>query len=156
MNFLEGIDSTLSENLEDKIVHHRERFYKIFMGRYLEMLPSLIQYKNGELLDVDFLKVEVALRAGYDVVIGETVNHDLQVLGYSKSSQTTTNPRDLFSQRTLKTSDIQFTIPKHLRLPFYNEITDYNAGEAKGNFVVLRNKTLNYPNDHDIINHYVL
>ncbi len=56
------------KHLKEKVVNHRERFSQIFMARYLEMLPSLIAYKGIENVSVDFLKVEVALRHGFDVV----------------------------------------------------------------------------------------
>lgn len=153
MDIMEGITSELSDNLKDKVVRHRQRFVEIFKARYLELLPSLIHYKNGQSVNVDWLKVEVALRSNYNVVIGETSRGNIQVIGYVRSQKTSTNPADLFNQRSLDGRQINFVIPKHLRLPYYKEITDYDSGET-GNFVVLRNKTLNYTNDYVILDHY--
>ena len=155
-NFYEeyNIHKPTKDTLKDKIVYQRLRFKQIFMARYMELLPSLIKYKNGERLNVDFHKVEMALRSGFDVVIGDTVNHDIQVIGVSKSEQTFNNPRDIFTTRVLKKSDIDFIIPKELRLNWYKEISRHDDLES-GNFIVLRNKTSNLIPDYTILEHYI-
>src|SRR5690625_5728099 len=109
------IDKELNKMLKEKVVHHRERFKNLFKARYLEMLPSLIKYKNAHEVSVDFMKVEVALRNGYDVVIGETKNRNIQVIGYATSKKTTGDPGDLFSDNLLRHGEINFTIPEHLK-----------------------------------------
>lgn len=152
--FVQGIQQELNETLAKKVVNHRDSFARIFQARYLEMLPSLIKYNGEGETSIDFMKVEVALRAGYDVVIGQDKNNKLQVLGWSTSQQTSSNPAYLFGSRKLKTKDIHFVLPQHLRLPVYKEITHDDQCQS-GNFVVLRNKTLQYVNDHEILNHYV-
>src|SRR5699024_11752881 len=49
---------------------------------------------------------------------------------------------------------INFVIPEHLQLNYYKEIS--NDDECKtGNFIVLRNKTLNYVSDYNILDHYI-
>ena len=154
MDYRKIIDKELNEKLVDRIIHHKARFKSIFKARYLEMLPSLIKYNNEESVSIDFLKVEVALRNGYDVVIGETKNRKIMILGYANSMQTSENPADLFSTRKLRHGDITFTIPKHLQLDYYREITNEDHCKT-GNFVVLRNKTVQYVNDLEIINHYI-
>src|SRR5690606_4387247 len=154
MNFLEAIDKQLNKTLKEKVVNHRDRFKQLFKARYLEMLPSLIKYKNDHTVSVDFLKVEVALRSGYDVVIGETKNRNIQVIGYATSKLTSNNPEDLWSSNHLRHGDIKFIIPEHLRLPYYKEISHQDECQS-GNFVVLRNKTLNYISDYEILDHYV-
>lgn len=138
----------------EKIVRHKERFINIFKGRYIELLPSLIKYKNGDLTEVDFLKVEVALRNGYDIVIGETSTRTLQVVGYATSKMSVSDPANLWDNGELKHGEIHFLIPEHMRLPYYKEIT-YQDDCKKGNFVVLRNKVLNYVNDYHILDHYI-
>lgn len=154
MNFLESIDKQLNKTLKEKIVIHRERFKQLFKARYLEMLPSLIKYKNAHTVSVDFMKVEVALRSGYDVVIGETKNRNIQVIGYATSKLTSNNPEDLWSSNHLRHGDIKFIIPDYLQLPYYKEISHQDECQS-GNFVVLRNKTLNYVPDYEILEHYV-
>lgn len=153
-DFIQGIDKQLNETLKEKVVRHKQRFTQLFKARYMEMLPSLINYQNENTVSIDFMKVEVALRNGYDVVVGETRNGNIQVIGYATSKKTTGNPEDLFSENLLRHGEINFTIPDYLRLPYYKEISDMDRCKS-GNFVVLRNKTLNYVSDINILNHYV-
>ena len=154
MKHFHGIDDTLPKTLKEKVVNHRERFSQIFMARYLEMLPSLIAYKGSENVSVDFLKVEVALRNGFDVVIGETTLGNIQVIGYVTSQDTKTNPMDLWTQKVLTKANINFIIDKKYQLDTYQEITDIDSC-LTGNFVVLRNKSIRYVDDLVILKHYV-
>lgn len=154
-NSFEGyIDKELSLELKERIVQHRSRFRELFKARYNEMLPSLIKYRNSKSVSIDFMKLEVALRNGYDVVIGETLRRNIQVIGFATSKLTKNNPADLFSDTSLKTGDITFVIPKHLRMTAYQEITNDDECQT-GNFVVLRNKNLNYVDDRIILDHYI-
>lgn len=148
------IDKELSLELKERIVHHRSRFRELFKARYNEMLPSLIKYRNSKSVSIDFMKLEVALRNGYDVVIGETLRRNIQVIGFATSQLTKNNPADLFSDKSLKSGDINFVIPKHLRMTEYKEITNDDECQT-GNFVVLRNKNLNYVDDRIILDHYI-
>ena len=154
MDYINSIDKELRGTLKEKIVLHRERFTKLFKARYLEMLPSLIKYKNSQTVNIDFLKVEVALRNNYDIVIGETTNGNIQVIGFSTSKKTSENPSDLFNDNLLRHGEINFIIPEYLRQSYYKEISNFDSCQS-GNFVVLRNKTLNYINDKNILEHYV-
>lgn len=157
MDYPKGIQQTLDQTLKEKVVQHRERFKELFKARYLEMLPSLIKYRNSRSVSVDFLKLEVALRNNYDVVLGETLSkgaRKIQVIGWANSSLTTGNPADLFSSKSLGQGAIQFVIPDHIKLPAYKEITHDDECQS-GNFVVIRNKTLNYVNDLNILDHYI-
>lgn len=154
IGFEQSIKKELNKTLKEKIVHHRNRFKQLFKGRYLEMLPTLIKYKNSKSVSVDFMKVEVALRSGYDVVIGETKNRNIQVIGYATSKKTSGDPADLWSTNLLRHGEINFIIPNTLQLSYYKEISHHDECQS-GNFVVLRNKTINYTSDHDILEHYV-
>jgi len=154
MDFRESIDKQLNKTLKDKVVQHKQRFKELFKARYLEMIPSLIKYKNDHTVSIDFMKVEVALRNGYDVVVGETTNRTIQVIGYATTKQTKENPADLFNSNTLRHGDIHFVIPKPLQLDYYKEITHDDECQS-GNFVVLRNKTIHYVSDYSILDHYV-
>src|SRR5699024_14867 len=68
--------------------------------------------------------------------------------------QSSENPADIFTTRPLNKSDIDFVIPAEKRLKQYMEISDKDQS-LTGNFVVLRNKTLNYINDLEILDHYI-
>lgn len=151
-----SIDKEVNLLLKEKTVRHRDNFTRLFKARYTEMLPSLIKYENSHSVSVDFTKVEVALRSGYDIIIGETLSRDrqIQVIGYATSQKTSEKPDDLFSTQPLRHGDIQFVIPEHIRMNYYKEIS-YHDSCKSGNFVVLRNKTLNYVDDRQLINHYI-
>lgn len=149
-----GVKSDIKDTLKERVVNHREKFVSIFTNRYLELLPTLINVKNSEATSIDFLKVEVALRFNYDVVIGMTTKDNLQILGFVRSPLTSENPIDLFSTNTLTKEDITFTIPTHLIPKEMKEISHYDDC-ATGNFVVLRNKSINFQDDTLIIKHYV-
>lgn len=157
MDYKGSIDKELPETLKEKVVHHRDRFKMLFKARYQEMLPSLIKYRNDRTVSVDFMKLEVALRNNYDVVLGETLGYGtrkIQVIGWADSTLTTGNPADLFSDKKLDKGAIRFVIPEQIRLPAYSEITHDDECQS-GNFVVLRNKTLNYISDYNILDHYI-
>lgn len=153
MDYESSIKQELSKTLKEKVVHHKSRFKTLFKARYLEMLPSLIKYKNDHSVSVDFMKVEIALRNGYDIVIGETTNDNIQVLGYATTKKTSGNPEDLWSSNLLRHGDITFIIPERLQKKWYREISEQDS-YASGNFIVLRNKNINYVSDIEIINHY--
>lgn len=154
MDYPNSIDQELNKTLKQKVVHHKQRFIKLFKARYQEMIPSLIKYKNDHTVSIDFLKVEFALRNGYDVVIGETTNRNIQVIGYATTKQTKENPADLFSSQTMRHGDITFVIPKYLQMKYYKEISNEDECQS-GNFVVLRNKSIQYISDYAILDHYV-
>lgn len=153
-DFQAGLKEELAKTLKEKVVIHRERFTRLFRARYQEMLPSLIQYRNAHTVSIDFMKVEIALRNGYDVVVGKTLENNIQVIGWATSKQTTGHPADLFSTRRLTTNDIHFVIDETIRFPEYLEITHKDQCKT-GNFVVLRNKNINYSHDMEILNHYI-
>ena len=154
IDYQESINQELNKTLKEKVILHKQRFISIFKARYLEMIPSLIKYKNDHTVSIDFLKVEIALRNGYDIVIGETTNRNIQVIGYATTKQSKENPADLFTVRSMRHGDITFVIPKHLRLKYYKEISNDDECQS-GNFVVLRNKTVQYVSDYAILDHYV-
>lgn len=157
MNALEinnrGTNAELHTVLKDRVVNHRNRFVRIFKNRYLEMLPSLITYKHTKATSIDFLKLEVALMYNLDVVIGEAKNGIIQILGFATSRKTSTNPIDLVTGQKLSKDDIKFIIPDYLIPDEMVEITSVDNYQT-GNFVVIRNKTLNYVSDYEIIEHF--
>lgn len=147
-----GLKVDIGQDLKQRVVNHRETFRRIFSLRYLEMLPTLFTYTNTENLSINFLKMETALNQGVDIVIGEA-NGNLQILGYVTNRDSLENPSTLFSDNRLTKDDINFIIPKK-DIPKYLEEITYLDNCQSGNFVVVRNKTLNYVSDREIINHY--
>lgn len=148
------IEPDVSLQLADMLKEHREQFASMFLSRYKELLPTLITYTNTEATSIDFLKIEVALRNGFDIVVGETKKGNIQVLGYIVSQQSSQDPKVLFNGLRLTDENILFVIPKELQKKKMQEITVDDDCKT-GDFVVLRNKTLNYYNDNEIIKYYV-
>jgi hypothetical protein len=152
-----GVEQELNQELAIRIVNHRNRFARLFRNRYLEMLPTIITYYNGTDVNVDWVKVELALRYGYHVVIGRDRLGNTQMLGFVTSFMTPSNPSTfLFPTNRLSYDDINWIVPHDLKphRKDFKEITKLDNCKT-GSFVVLRNKTVNYVNDMEIIDHYV-
>lgn len=149
-----SLEQELTESVAQRVVYHRDRFARMLYNRYLEILPSTITYYNGDQVDVDWLKLEVALRSGYDAIVGETTTGAIRFIGWATNPLTPSDPKNFMISNPLKTSSINFCIPEEYRLDYYKEITDLDGGQT-GNMVVFRNKTLNYTNDYEILQHYV-
>lgn len=148
-----GIESDLSSQLDQRLIEHKERFIRLFYGRYMELLPNLITYQNNDETSIDFLKIEVALRSNYNVVVGLTNDNLLTVLGFVKTDQSSENPANLFMDTPLTKDDIEFIVPPNQLNADMKEIS-YIDNCSSGDFVVLRNKTLQYVSDMEIIKHY--
>lgn len=153
MKEMKGIGQELSQDLKLRVVQHKKRFIKFFSARYKELLPNIIVYKSNE-NSVDFLKVEIALRNNFNAVIGETKSGVLMMMGYVTSNLSSENPADLISPTPLRKEDIHFIIPSDEIPDDMSEIS-FLDNCSTGNFVVLRNKNLNYISDYEIINHYI-
>lgn len=150
-----AIKTTGADDIKDKVVQHRNRFYHILINRYMELLPSLITYQSdNSTVNINWLNVEIALRNNYRVAIGLTTNQTIDVLGVITSEPINiNNHHSLFKPRRLNQNDIDFTIPPEHRFDHYLELSsfdDYNTG----NFVVLQNKPFQRVSDLEILNHY--
>lgn len=153
-----GLESELTQGLEQRIIKHKQNFIKLFTSRYLEILPSLITYEtlsdNRIPVNVNFTKVEHALRTGHEVVIGETTEGNIQLLGWVNSKNTESNPSLFLQQEELSADDVNYIVPPYLIKKDGKEIS-YKDNYQTGNFVVLRNKSINYIKDHEVIKYYV-
>lgn len=152
-HFKKGLSENLSGKLKETIGEHKNRFKRLFRGRYLELLPNLITYENAKATSIDFLKVEVALRSGRDVVIGRTIEDELMVLGFATNRKTSEDPANFLFDLPLKKDDVTFIVPNRILPENMTEISNLDNCRT-GDFVVLRNKTLNFVNDREVISHY--
>nr|DAK32322.1 MAG TPA: upper collar protein [Caudoviricetes sp.] len=145
------IEQSFKEKIKQRIVTHRNRFYKLIYNRYAEILPLTISYENiDERFKVDLIQLESMLRHNYNVVIGEDVTGDIVILGYVNLSNE--NNFDYhYLPKTYTKKDINFLINEAYILPEYNQLNQYNKN---GNFIVIQNKVYNYINDYEIIEHY--
>lgn len=145
------IEQSFKEKIKQRVVSHRNRFYKLIYNRYAEILPLTISYENiDKRFKVDLIQLESMLRHNYNVAIGEDVTGDIVILGYVNLSNK--NNFDYhYLPNTYTKKDINFLINEAYILPEYNQLNRYNKN---GNFIVIQNKVYNYINDYEIIEHY--
>lgn len=145
------IEQSFKEKIKQRVVIHRNRFYKLIYNRYAEILPFTISYENiDERFKVDLIQLESLLRHNYNVAIGEDVTGDIVILGFLNVNNT--NNFDYhYSPKTYTKKDINFIINEAFILPEYTQLNQYNKN---GNFIVIQNKVYNYINDYEIIEHY--
>lgn len=145
------IEQSFKEKIKQRVVTHRNRFYKLIYNRYAEILPFTISYENiDERFKVDLIQLESMLRHNYYVAIGEDVTGDIVILGYVNSNNKN-NFDYFFLTKNYTKKDINFIINEAYILPEYNQLSQFNKN---GNFVVIQNKVYNYVNDYEIIKHY--
>ena len=149
--YFNTIETSFKEKIKQRVVIHRNRFYKLIYNRYAEILPFTISYENiDERFKVDLIQLESMLRHNYNVAIGEDVTGDIVILGYVNLSNK--NNFDYhYLPKTYTKKDINFLINEAYILPEYNQLNQYNKN---GNFIVIQNKVYNYINDYEIIEHY--
>lgn len=145
------IEQSFKEKIKQRVVTHRNRFYKLIYNRYAEILPFTISYENiDERFKVDLIQLESMLRHNYNVAIGEDVTGDIVILGYVNSNNKN-NFYYNYLPKTYTKKDINFIINEAYILPIYNQLNQFNKN---GNFIVIQNKVYNYINDYEIIEHY--
>lgn len=153
-----GLKVELQEDIKHKVLNIRNNFYSIFIARYQELLPMLIQYNHDESINpysIDFLKLEMGLRNNFDMVVGQNKQGFLCLLGWVQNQASISNPSNIFNtMKPFRKSDINFLIPEENIPNEMKEITMLDNA-LTGNFVVFRNKALNYTSDFQIIGHYI-
>lgn len=152
-HFYSNIEQTLSEKVKMRTVTQRNRFYHFFRNRYIEFLPTVISYEglDDENVLIDPIQLELWLRQGYGVAIGQTKKGTM-LLGTVTRSNTLSNLQT-YGTRPLTGSDINFFISKTIMEDYYKEIT-FHDGYETGNFIVLWNKPIQLTNDFKIIETY--
>lgn len=152
----EGVAVDLSQSLRLKVIAHRDRYFKLMTGRYMEVLYNLRQYKNLP-PSINKYKLESYLRQGRDVIIGNNAYGVACILGLSMNSFSPSNPYGTYTPMPLTSDAIQWTIPKEY-IPVgvlsgehkLKEITELDNG-ATGDFVVLRNKPIQHISDFELM-----
>lgn len=153
-----GVEQGLSEDISRRVIEHRNRFRRLIFNRFTEFMPLLINYHDRNKTAINFIQLEVALRQGYQVVVGKARNDQIMILGYLQS-QYYQSSNDYFKsftlnmERRLTQEDITFTIPEYLRPKQALEIQHYDQCKS-GDFIILRNKPVTLNNDYQIIEHY--
>lgn len=151
-----ALDTELSNALKSIVVKKKNDFVRLKTLKYKEILPVLITYKGVLDTGIDIVKLEVMLRNGNDVVIGKNKNDVLCILGYVTTPFYESNPEIFYTEQTVKYEDIHFIVNDHVKPDPENfeEISNHNKCTT-GEFVVIRNKVLNYVNDFELVEYYV-
>lgn len=149
--YFNTIEKSFKEKIKQRVITHRNRFYKLIYNRYAEILPFTISYENiDERFKVDLVQLESMLRHNYKIVIGEDVTGDIVILGYVNLSNKNNFDYN-YLPKTYTKKDINFLINEAYILPEYNQLNQFNKN---GNFIVIQNKVYNCINDYEIIEHY--
>lgn len=154
-----GVGIELNEKIGQKVISKRNNFYNLFLSRYLETLPFLIQYNTDNeeeskmLKSLDIRKLELGLRHGYNMIIGENVLGHITILGYTNAINHHQKITNFFNDIRLNEKDIYWIVPKEFRPKKMLQITHHNNSKD-GNFIVVQNKLYNLTNDIAIIEHY--
>lgn len=149
--FQPTIEQSLNEKIKMRMITHRNAMYQFFRNRYREFLPVVIGYEGLEGTRIDPIQLEIWLRQGYGVAIGET-SKGIMVLGtVPRQSQLYTLGTN-YSVSPLTSADINYFISKRIRVK--NKEITYHDGYESGNMVVIYNKPYNLTNDFEIIDLY--
>ena len=129
-HFFSNIEQTLSEKVKMRVVSQRNNFYQFFRNRYIEFLPSVISYEglHDENVIIDPIQLEIWLRQGYGVAIGQTQKGTM-ALGTVNQSNTLSNIQT-YGTRPLTGADINFFISNTIKEQFYKEITFISSLET--------------------------
>lgn len=154
-----GVGIELNEKIGQKVIAKRNNFYNLFLSRYIETLPFLIEYTTDNkeeskiLKSLDTRKCEVGLRHGYNMIVGENRLGDITILGYTNAINHHQKITNFFNDIRLNEKDIYWIVPKEFRPKKMLQIT-HNNNSCDGNFIVVQNKLYNVTNDIAIIEHY--
>lgn len=149
--FQPNIEQSLDEKIKMRMTTHRNAMYHFFRNRYREFLPVVIGYEGLEQTAIDPIQLEIWLRQGYGVAIGETARGIMLLGTVARQSQLYTMGTN-YSVRPLTSGDVNYFISKRIRVP--NKEISYHDGFQSGNMVVLYNKPYNLTNDFEIIDLY--
>ena len=146
-----NIEQSLNEKVKMRMTSHRNAFYRFFRNRYREFLPVVIGYEGLENTKIDPIQLEIWLRQGYGVAVGETTR-GIMILGtVPRQSQLYTLGTN-YSVSPLTSSDVNYFISDKIRVK--NKEITYHDGFESGNMVVIYNKPYQLTNDFEIIDIY--
>lgn len=149
--FNQNIEPSLNEKVKKRMTSHRNAFYRFFKNRYREFLPVVIGYEGLEDTKIDPIQLEIWLRQGYGVAVGETTR-GVMILGtVPRQSQLYTLGTN-YSVSPLTSADVNYFISDKIRVK--NKEITYHDGFESGNMVVIYNKPYNLTNDFEIIDIY--
>lgn len=149
--FQNGIEPSLDEKIKKRMINHRNNTYHFFRNRYFEFLPVVIGYEGLEGTKIDPIQLEMYLRQGFGVAIGET-KMGVMILGtVAKHNQLYTSQSN-YTYSPATSDDINYIISEKICVK--NKEISFHDGYETGNMVVLYNKPFQLTNDFNIIDIY--
>ena len=145
------IEQSLNEKIKMRLVSHRNAVYRFFRNRYREFLPVVIGYTGLENTKIDPIQLEIWLRQGYGVAIGET-KRGIMILGVVTRQSDLYSLSSNFSVSPMTSNDISYFINDKIRVK--NKEITFHDGYETGNMVVIYNKPYQLTNDFEIIDLY--
>lgn len=145
------IEQSLNEKIKMRLVSHRNAVYRFFRNRYREFLPVVIGYTGLENTKIDPIQLEIWLRQGYGVAIGETTR-GIMILGTVSRQSNIYSLSSNFSVAPMTSNDITYFINDKIRVK--NKEITFHDGYETGNMVVIYNKPYQLTNDFEIIDLY--
>lgn len=145
------IEQSLNEKIKMRLVSHRNAVYRFFRNRYREFLPVVIGYTGLEKTKIDPIQLEIWLRQGYGVAIGET-KRGIMILGTVSRQSNIYSLSSNFSVAPMTSDDITYFINDKIRVK--NKEITFHDGYETGNMVVIYNKPYQLTNDFEIIDLY--
>lgn len=145
------IEQSLNEKIKMRLVSHRNAVYRFFRNRYREFLPVVIGYTGLENTKIDPIQLEIWLRQGYGVAIGET-KRGIMILGVVTRQSDLYSLSSNYSASPMTSNDITYFINDKIRVK--NKEITFHDGYETGNMVVIYNKPYQLTNDFEIIDLY--
>ena len=145
------IEQSLNEKIKMRLVSHRNAVYRFFRNRYREFLPVVIGYTGLENTKIDPIQLEIWLRQGYGVAVGETTR-GIMILGTVPRQSNIYSLSSNYSVAPMTSNDITYCINEKIREK--NKEITYHDGYESGNMVVIYNKPYQLTNDFEIIDLY--
>ena len=145
------IEQSLNEKIKMRLVSHRNAVYRFFRNRYREFLPVVIGYTGLENTKIDPIQLEIWLRQGYGVAVGETTR-GIMILGTVPRQSNIYSLSSNYSVAPMTSNDITYFINEKIRVK--NKEITYHDGYESGNMIVIYNKPYQLTNDFEIIDLY--
>lgn len=149
--FQNGIEPSLDEKIKKRMINHRNNTYHFFKNRYVEFLPVVIGYEGLEGTKIDQIQLEMFLRQGFGVAIGET-KMGIMILGTVAKHNQLYTAQSNYTYSPATSDDINYIISEKIRVK--NKEISFHDGYETGNMVVLYNKPFQLTNDFNIIDLY--
>lgn len=149
--FQNSIEPSLDEKIKQRMINHRNNTYHFFKNRYVEFLPVVIGYEGLEGTKIDPIQLEMYLRQGFGVAIGET-KKGVMILGTVAKHNQLYTPQSNYTYSPATSDDINYIISEKIRVK--NKEISFHDGYETGNMVVLYNKPFQLTNDFNIIDIY--